>query len=152
MTPGPPPKPPHLRRNRSAKRGGEWVELPAELDQPMLGALPRRCNGEGNWSERTRRMWAAWRADPATAMWGPADRSFALETAYLFELNVREPRAALSAEIRIRLDTLGLTSRGKRALRWRVRDAAEVVGFPPAPKRRSTRRLRAIDPTLGEGA
>jgi hypothetical protein len=155
MTPGPPPKPPHLRRNRSAKRGGEWVELPAELEKPILGPLPRRCNGEGTWSERTRSMWAAWRADPATAMWGPADRSFALETAYLVEENVREPRASLAAEIRIRMDNLGLTARGKRALRWRVADEGEVVEHPTARAplvQRRTRRLRAVDPNPPRGS
>jgi hypothetical protein len=145
--PGPAPKPAHQRRRRTAPAGGEWVELPAELDAPILPPLPRRK--EGKWSPRTRDTWEAWRRDPATSQYTAADVRYALDTVYLIEHANRSSQASLHAEIRLRLDGLGLTAKGKRNLRWRVSPPGEVIDFPqtkPKSGRRRERLMRAVDP------
>jgi hypothetical protein len=114
MTPGPPPKPPHQRRRYNVPAGGEWIELPATVEEPVLPPLPR-----GRWSPRTRKTWEAWRQDPATTQYAPADVDYAVQTIQLVELAQAQPTAALFAEVRIRMDGLGLTAKGKRKLRWR---------------------------------
>lgn len=147
---GRPPKPPETRRNRHAPRAGEWVTLPAELDAPVLPLLPRRGKGQGAWSARTRAAWLAWRADPVTALYGPADVQLAIDAAYLFEQWVREPSASLAGELRQLRDSLGLTPKGRQDRRWRYGPPATVLELDDARVQRATRhRLRAIDPTGG---
>jgi hypothetical protein len=48
-----------------------------------------------------------------------------------------------AAEVRVRMDGLGLTPKGKRDLRWRV---AERQAEPERPKLAEVRRPRAVDP------
>lgn len=147
---GRPPKPPETRRNRHAPRTGEWVLIPAELERPVLPPLPRRARGDGPWSARTRAAWKAWRADPVTSQYGPADIDLALHAIWLLEACVRDPKPSLAAEVRLLRDSLGLTPKGRQDRRWKVVPAtdAEVVELDDARTRRSIRhRLRAIDPT-----
>lgn len=108
------PKDPAQRRNHHPPQRGEWMDLPP-LDKVVLPPLPKRRDGEG-WSARTRATWEAWRRDPVTAMWSPADIAYALDAISLYE--VMTPSSA--SEIRLRMDGLGLTPKGKRDLRWRV--------------------------------
>ena len=89
----------------------------------MLPELPERDEG---WSDRTRATWAAWRADPVTAQWSPADVAYALDTILLYD-GLTSANGA--NEVRLRMDGLGLTPKGKRDLRWRV-PAGEAVAEP----------------------
>lgn len=120
---GPAPKDPAQRRNHHAPQRGEWVDLPP-LDAPMLPELPDREDG---WFESTREMWEAWQSDPVTSQWSPADVAFALQTIRLID----HPKAPPN-EVRLRMDTLGLTPKGKRDLRWRI---VEPMAAAPARKR-----------------
>jgi hypothetical protein len=140
MTPGPTPKDRSRRRRRNSPSGGEWIDL-FPLEKPVLQEL-----GDEEWSPRARETWEAWRQDPATSQWSPADIAFAADTLTLVELNEREPRSSLAAEIRLRLDGLGLTPKGRRNLRWRLADA-EVVAHPALSSNSVARRrrLRAVD-------
>jgi hypothetical protein len=138
MTPGPTPKSRTTRRRRNAPAGGEWTDL-HPLTKPVLHELA------DGWSERARDTWQAWREDPTTSQWTPADVAYATDTLTLVELNERDPTTSLAAEIRLRLDGLGLTPKGRRNLRWRIAPA-EVVALPPA---RTPRGLRAVDPETG---
>jgi hypothetical protein len=107
---GPAPKAPDERRNTTAPQRGEWVDL-APLAEPVLPELP-----DGEWSVATRMLWAAWRVDPVTSQYSPADIAYAIETICL-----REAMTPSTAnEIRLRSDALGLTPKGKRDLRWRI--------------------------------
>jgi hypothetical protein len=76
--------------------------------------------------------WAAWRADPVTGQYSPADVAYALDTIMLYD-GLTSANGA--NEVRLRMDGLGLTPKGKRDLRWRI--AAESA---PAS---SSRRARA---------
>jgi hypothetical protein len=126
---------------------GEWVEItPFNGEERVLPEnLPRRGKGTGEWSLRTKRMWAAMREDPVTKQYLPSDICFAVDTMRLYELWIRGGRGALGAarEFRIRLDGLGLSAKGRQYLRWRY--APEPVEEPPSvvPLRRL--RLSAED-------
>lgn len=116
---GPAPKPKDQRRNRVPPARSEWVEL-KPLVKPVLPALPKRAAASGPWSARTKGAWAAWRQDPATGMYGPAEVQLALDLAYVYEQWVCDGTAALAAELRQRQDVLGLSPKGKQDRRWRV--------------------------------
>lgn len=119
---GPPPK--DVRRRSAAPARGEWVEL-SPLVAPVLPELPALADNE-EWGSSARLVWDAWRADPVTAMYSVADVSYALDTILL-----RNSMTASSAnEIRLRMDALGLTPKGKRDLRWRVVLEPLSVGKP----------------------
>lgn len=108
------------------------------LSHAVLPSLPR----SDSWSSRTKAAWAAWRKDPATAMYGPAEIQLATDLAYVYEQWVLEPTAALAAEIRQRQDGLGLSPKGKQDRRWRV--TAPVDEAEPAAEVADIRPLRAV--------
>ena len=147
--PGPAPKHPLARRRRNAPAGGEWVD-PPPLDKPVLQALPPR-SGEGDWSKWARDVWESWRQDAATAQWTSADVHYALDTLTLIDACACKPRTAFAAEIRLRMDGLGLTPKGRRNLRWRLVAAGELVEHAAAVtserRDRQRRRLMAVDTT-----
>lgn len=120
------PKPAATRRNTSAPQRGEWVTL-RPVKKSVAGKLPG-----GDWSERTRAAWKAWSADPATGMYGPAELQLLVDLAFIYELWVREPTAALAAELRQRQDGLGLSPKGKQDRRWQVA-AVEAPSDAVAP-------------------
>jgi hypothetical protein len=139
---GPAPKPKEQRRNRHVPSRGEWVDLPA-VTVPVLPELPKRKRGSGPWHPRTVAVWAAWRQDPASTQYGPAEIAAAIELAWLFEDNVRGERSAPASEVRQRMQALGLDAKGKRDLRWRT--VAETETIAAQPKLAEVRRLRAVD-------
>lgn len=93
---------------------------------------------EGEWRERTWQAWQAWRADPVTALWSPADVDYALDTIMLHQSSF----TSKAAEIRLRMDALGLTPKGKRDLRWRP--PAEQEREPDVARPAEVRKLRAV--------
>jgi hypothetical protein len=119
---GPPPKHNRVRRNAPAR--GEWVTLPAKVSPAVLSLLPERLKRQGKWSKQTRAAWSSWRKDPATSQYGPAEIQSAIDLAYLYEEWARGD-TKLSAEIRLRMDGLGLTAKGKRDLRWKMPEPDE---------------------------
>lgn len=132
MAPGPAPKDPSQRRRRNAPARGEWVDLP-ELDKPVLPDLP-----DGDWSERTKDAWTRWRSDPATTQYSSAAISQAINLLYLYEGWVQGDEKY--SEVRLTMDGLGLTPKGKRDLRWRA--PQETTEEPSRPRPSSTSRVR----------
>jgi hypothetical protein len=114
--PGPAPKDPAQRRRRNEPTRGEWVDLPP-LEERVLPELPKTFRGRMRWSPRTRAAWDAWAQDPATGQYTAADIAACVELAYLMEGMVRGEEKP--SEVRLRMDGLGLTAKGKRDLRWR---------------------------------
>lgn len=122
---------------------GEWVDLPAVVEEPILPPLPP-LDGE-EWSANTISAWEAWRRDPVTTQWTESDIAYAHDTIMLH--NVMTPSTA--SEVRLRMDALGLTPKGKRDLRWRTAQQQELEasqGAKPAPRRKmpQRQRLRAV--------
>jgi hypothetical protein len=116
---GPSPKSLEQRRNFSEPQRGEWVSVPAGA-KSKLSALPK-----DEWSPRTVTAWAAWRKDPVTSLYGPADVQLAIDLAYLYEQWVALGGSKLAGEIRQRQDGLGLSPKGKQDRRWQVGPAQE---------------------------
>lgn len=109
------PKDRDERRRRAAPARGEWIDLPAIEHGEFLPALPAKDHEGLDWEDRTIEMWEAWRADPVTQMWSPADKAYAMETIRLYDRQTTKTQS----DIRIRMDGLGLTPKGKRDLRYR---------------------------------
>lgn len=139
---GPAPKLADERRRRNEPARGEWTELPP-LAEPVIAARPpARAKGTGPWSKRTLAAWRSWRADPVGAIWGPAERDAIIDLAYLHH-EWCSGKLQLSAELRLRMDGLGLTPKGKRDLRLRVVEALDDKRPPKRqPPTSSERRAR----------
>lgn len=131
------PAPAENRRRRNEPARGDWVDLPP-IEKPFLPELPEKGDGE-DWSEQTYATWALWRLDPATSQYTSAEIAYALDTIRLYE--VMTPSSA--AEVRIRMDGLGLTPKGKKDLRYRVDRDAEPAGSAPAVQRRRSHGRRS---------
>lgn len=111
---GPAPDPTALRRERDA---GEWTTLPAEGREGATPAWPL--------TEQTVReveLWERlWRM-PQALMWERYGQEIevALYVRRLSEAEELESRVNLSTLVRQMADSLGLTTPGMRANRWRV--------------------------------
>lgn len=116
------PAPAEKRRRQNEPARGEWVDLPP-LEGPVLPELPEIEDG---WRFDTIAAWEAWRSDPVTSQYSPADIAYALDTIKLHQ--AMTPQSA--TEVRLRMDALGLTPKGKRDLRWRVAEEAEPQRRP----------------------
>ena len=127
---GPAPKLPGQRVNRTPPSRGEWIELDRELERPVLP--PYRSDWRVWVSAKTpagdtirvkkgvsHSMWNAWRSDPLTAQYGPADIAAICYLAEHFHALGDSSRLAL-------MDRLGLTPRGRRDLRWRTPQEAKT--------------------------
>lgn len=113
---GPAPKDPAQRRTRHEPQRGEWSELPPRnpARPPAMRAAPA-----GGWATGTRAAWKAWWADPASLIWTPAERDAVFQLAMLHHL-LERGEISRASEVRLRMDGLGLTPKGKRELRLRV--------------------------------
>lgn len=111
---GPAPDPDALRRERDA---GEWTILPAEgrqgatPDWPLTGQSLREV-------ELWERLWQM----PQALMWERYGQELevALYVRRLAEAELPESSVTLSTLVRQLSDSLGLTTPGMRANRWRV--------------------------------
>lgn len=136
---GPAPKGEGQRRRRNEPARGEWVDL-GSLEAPVLPVA------DVSWHPRTVALWEAWRVDPASAMYGPAEVAAAVELGWLMDEFAtggdpnRKVQRVTAAELRLRMDGLGLSAKGKRDLRWRVVAEAEKAAAPLA----EVRELRAV--------
>lgn len=128
---GPAPKAPEDRASQKVPQRGEWLTLPP-LERSVLPALPKRARDEGSWSERTKRVWAAWRKSWVTGCYGDAEISMCLELAYVYEDAVRDSKPTRWAEVRQWMDRLGLTMKGQRDLRLRLAEPEREVSRPVA--------------------
>ncbi|MFE9949301.1 hypothetical protein ACFYRJ_17420 [Streptomyces sp. NPDC005531] len=125
---GPAPDPTALRRERDA---GEWTILPAEGRQ---GATP-------DWplTEQTDReddLWVGLWTKPQALMWERYGQTIevALYVRRLAEAEKADAGVNLGTLVRQMSDSLGLTTPGMRANRWRV----DRVEEEPAPARWAT--------------
>jgi hypothetical protein len=133
------PKPKDQRRNRTEPSRGEWVDL-GPLATPVLPELTEL-------SPRAQALYDAWRADPVTGTFGPSEVAAAVELAHLtdeFESggdpDLKFQRVSPS-ELRLRMDGLGLTLKGKRDLRVRLVATEAAPARKAAPR---SRKLRAV--------
>lgn len=111
---GPAPDPNALRRDRDA---GEWTILPAE---GRRGATPDWPLSEQ--SIREAELWETLWLKPQAIMWERfgQEHEVALYVRRFAEAELMDSRVNLSTLIRQMADSLGLTTPGMRANRWRI--------------------------------
>ena len=128
---GPAPDPNALRRDRDA---GEWTVLPAD---GRRGATPDWPLSEQ--SIRETELWADLWTKPQAIMWERfgQDLEVALYVRRFTEAELMDSRVNLSTLVRQMADSLGLTTPGMRANRWRI-TAEEPVPAKPAGRGRTT--------------
>lgn len=133
---GPAPDPTALRRERDA---GEWTVLPAE----------GRSGDPPEWpltvlSVREAELWARLWAMPQALMWERYGQviEVALYVRNLARVELSDSKVNLGTLVRQQSDSLGLTTPGLRANRWRIEAGAEPEANRPAPSRRSSSRSR----------
>lgn len=152
---GPPPDPNALRRERD---NGEWAELPgasragATPDWPLLGKTEREA-------ELWERLWSM----PQSLMWERygQDTEVALYVRRFCEAEEIGAPVALSTLVRQMADSLGLTTPGLRANRWKILREEDQPAAPAASagsgtgaaagQKSSKSRLRVVKPTASDG-
>lgn len=140
---GPAPDPTALRRERDA---GEWTLLPAEGREGATPDWPLTVQ-----SEREAVLWARlWRM-PQALMWERYGQEFevALYARRLGEAEEPESSVTLSTLVRQLADSLGLSTPGLRANRWKIdrpEDGAEQTApaVPLVAPNSARARLRAV--------
>lgn len=123
--------PPRLQRNRNAKPArGDWVQL-EPLDHPVLPELdeidlPLHCQETG-WPYTAKMYWESWRESPVTIKWSRDDIAFAIDTISQFANTTQLVKGSggvplAASEMRLRMESLGLTPEGRRKGRWLLPD------------------------------
>jgi hypothetical protein len=141
---GPAPDPTALRRERDA---GEWTILPAEGRE---GATPDWPLTEQ--SDREDDLWVDLWSKPQALMWERYGQEIevALYVRRLAEAEKGDAGVNLGTLVRQMSDSLGLTTPGMRANRWRIDRAEEgtdqrpAPGLPPIAPNSARARLRAV--------
>lgn len=123
---GPPPDPTALRRDRDA---GDWTVLPAEGRPGDPPAWPMEEQ-----SGRETDLWQAMWLKPQAFMWERLGQEFevALYVRRLTEAELMDSTVALSTLVRQMADSLGLTTPGLRANRWRIDRLEDAVPQKPS--------------------
>lgn len=124
---GPAPKAPGERRRYNQPARSEWIDL-EPLEKPVLPPAMRQ------WAAHVQLLWKAWRNDPVTSQYGPADLAAVFELARRYD--DLQPN-----EQRLRMDGLGLTPKGKRDLRWRTPAEVATIGKQESA---GVRKLRVV--------
>lgn len=135
------PKEPEQRRTRHVPQRGEWLDLPAENTNrpPAMPSAPK-----GGWSTGSKSAWRSWWRDPVSLLWSPADREALRAVVYLHH-EVERGKLSVAPEVRLRLDLLGLSQKGKRDLRWRVvADELEPKRDVPVPAAERRQNLKVV--------
>ena len=107
---GPAPKAKRQRANTPAL--GDWRRL-EPLDAPVLPELADLDEPADGWPASSRMLWAAWREDPVTQTWNASDIALCVDTIMLHAAD----SVTRAGEIRIRIDNLALSPKGRRDAR-----------------------------------
>ena len=114
---GPKPGRPGVSNNRN-RPVHDWTEVE---DVPFEGGpdLPEFRPDCRPWPDATRAKWDTWRRMPHAKLWGPADWSYAVDTALIAARFHDSGEARFATELRNRERVLGTTAEYRRDLRIR---------------------------------
>lgn len=142
---GPAPDPNALRRDRPSD-AAEWIVLPAE---GRKGPAPEWPLTEP--AERELDLWARLWAKPQAVAWEHLGlhHEVALYVRRLGEAEERNSSVNLSTLVRQLGDSLGITTPGMRANRWRIADPASGEVKRPAARRTAARDRFKVVPNDG---
>ncbi len=118
------PAPKLNRQRRQSPVRGDWVQLKplAGPVLPILDDIPSPGSCEGEWPYTSRMYWDAWRESPVTATWTADDKALAIDPISAHAEAASGGRGAPPAEIRLRMESLGLTPKGRRDSRLLLPD------------------------------
>lgn len=126
------PAPKANRQRRNVPTHGDYTRL-APLTSPILPSLTDLLGSaptdSGKWPRLTQLLWNAWREDPVTATWTATEVALAGDTICL---HAQDP-VGKASEIRIRIDTLALSPKGRRDARLLLPDEQPDEAAPPQP-------------------
>ncbi|WP_217510239.1 hypothetical protein [Streptomyces vilmorinianum] len=124
---GPAPDPNALRRERDA---GEWTVLPVAGRTGAPPAWPL-----SDQTAREKKLWTSLWAKPQGLMWERYGQELevALYVRRFTEAELMDSRVNLSTLVRQMADSLGLTTPGMRANRWRIDRSENGDERRPAP-------------------
>ena len=131
------PAPKANRRRQNAPARGEWSV--AEGEGWQHGEVPEPPDGL---LEASRLAWSTWMGAWFAAHWGPADLPALRLVIRLYD-QVERGEFTRSAELRMSMDTWGISPKGQQDRRWAppVEDEGEPVTRIGSAKER---RLRAV--------
>lgn len=119
---GRPPKDQTTRRNTTAPGRGEWAAI--ESTGWQHGDIPEPPDGL---LKASRDAWATWMGAWFAAHWTPADLP-GLEILIALYDQVRRGEYQRASELRLQMDTFGITPKGQQDRRWQP-----PVDEKPAP-------------------
>lgn len=139
---GPAPKDPSERHNPRSKPVHEWKMTPGRgWQHGEIPAPPPRL------TKAAREAWDIWFRAWFAAHWTPEDVPGLRQVIRLYD-QVERGEFQRASELRLAMDTWGITPKGQQDRRWkRPDDAPEVEAPKPAGKRRSSAygHLRAVN-------
>lgn len=112
MSRGPAPKPEVMRRRRNAPARGEWASSPGEGWQ--YGAIPEPPEGL---MPASLTAWTTWMQSWVAAHWTPLDLP-GLRTLIKLYDQVERGEYQRATELRLGMDTYGITPKGQQDRRW----------------------------------
>lgn len=116
---GPAPKDPTARRRANAPARGEWAAAPGEGWQH--GPVPPCPAGV---TKPTQDAWRTWFTSWYAAHWSPADLPQLRQLAHIFDAVARGDYVR-ATELRLWLDTWGISPKGQQDRRWVAPKPAE---------------------------
>jgi hypothetical protein len=114
-----PPKPPGERRRRNVPARGEWTAEPGVGWQH--GPVPEPPDGL---LKASRVAWAIWMGTWVAAHWTPGDLPGLRQVIRLYD-QVERGEFVRSSELRLEMDTYGITPKGQQDRRWRRPEPGE---------------------------
>lgn len=136
---GPAAKPGRRRRNEPER--GEW-QAKSEMGW-QHGSAPKPPTGI---LKASKDAWVTWMAAWFAAHWTPEDLPGLRQIIRIYD-QVERGEFQRASELRLQMDTYGITPKGQQDRRWKRPEAAEGEG----ERRPERRHLRAVDPETKSG-
>jgi hypothetical protein len=117
------------------------------LDRPKVKAprLPQPYP-KGGFSAYAKAEWVRWWASPMASMWDASDRGTVELLLRMIDVAWDSPTSTMAVQIRLYKDTLGLSPKGRRDLRWLLPGEVPVeLEVIDGGKGSNVRSLRAVD-------
>lgn len=133
------PAPAENRRRRNAPARGDWQ--PAVGEGWQHGDAPKPPSGL---LKASREAWTVWMASWFAAFWTPSDLPGLRQVIRLYD-QVERGEFQRSTELRLMMDTFGITPKGQQDRRWKPPVNEEPRAQPQASKRYG--HLKPVDTT-----
>lgn len=142
---GPAPKKPEDRRDKHEKTRGEWTAADGEGWQH--GDIPEPPDGL---LKPSLEAWETWFKAWWAAHWNPEDLPALRQVIRIYD-QVERGEFQRAPELRLQMDTYGITPKGQQDRRWQRSTQAVAKTADELAKKRDRKRLQPIDPNALAG-